>query len=121
MTFSTLVALASGVWLLSCAASLLALYWNLMAGSQRLRPAFISSCAALLIGYWGVSRIQLNASKTVNGHLEWSINSHWCFLGALVLASASLTLTLWNWRKGRRRLAAGPMTREAYEQDGAAD
>ena len=113
MTFKILVALASVVWLLSCGASLLALYWNLMAGSQRLRAAFISSCAALLIGYLGMSWIRLNASKTVNGHVEWSVNSHWFFLGALVLAATSVALTLWNWRKGRRRLAACLVTREA--------
>ena len=113
MTYKILVALASGVWLLSCGASLLALYWNLMAGSQRLRAAFVSSCAALLIGYFGMLWVRLKASKTVNGHVEWSINSYWFFLGALVLAAASVALTLWNWRKGRRRLAADPVTREA--------
>jgi len=119
MTFKILVALASGVWLLSCVASLLALYWNLRAGSQRLRAAFISSCAGLLIGYLGVARIQLNASQTVNGHLAWSINSRWFFVGALLLAAASATLTVWNWRKGRRRLAAGAVTREASGHSGA--
>ena len=114
MTFSTLIAFASAVWLLSCGASLMALYWNSMAGSQRLRAAFISSCIGFLIGYLGVSRIQLNASRTVNGHVEWSINSRWFFLGAMFLGVASLALTLWNWRKASSRLAVGPLTREAY-------
>jgi hypothetical protein len=90
---------------LSCGASLLALYWNLKARSQRLRAAFISSCLALLLGYWGVSRIQLHASKTVNGQVEWSINSRWFFLVAVVLGAASVALTLRNWRKASGRLA----------------
>ena len=111
MTFGTLISLASAVWLLSCGGSLLALYWNIMAGAQRLRSAFIASCVALLVGYLGLSRIHLNASKAVNGHVEWSINSRWSFLGALVLGAASLALTLWNWRKASSRLAAGPLTR----------
>ena len=110
MTFSTLIALASAVWLLSCGASLLALYWNRVAGSRRLRAAFISSCVALVLGYGGLSRIQLNASRTVNGQVEWSINSHWFFLGALVLGAASLALNLWRWGKARTGLAAGPET-----------
>jgi protein-S-isoprenylcysteine O-methyltransferase Ste14 len=79
-----------------------------MAGPQRLRAAFISCGVALLAGYFGLSRIQLNGSKTVNGHVEWSINSRWFFFGALVLAAASLALTLWNWRKARSRLVADP-------------
>jgi hypothetical protein len=99
MTFSTLVALACVVWLLSCGASLLALYWNSRRRSQRPLAAFILSCAALLIGYCGLSRIQLNASKTVNGHLVWSINSRWFFTAALVLGAASLAWSLWNWKK----------------------
>ena len=118
MAVSTLIAHASAAWLLSCGASLLALYWNIMAGSQRLLAAFISSCAALLIGYFGMSRVHLNASKTVNGHVEWSLDSHWFFIVALVLGGASLALTLWNWRKGGNRLAAGTLTRGAYGRFG---
>jgi hypothetical protein len=106
MTFGTLIALAAAVWFLSCGASLLALYWNIMAGSQRWRAALISSCVALVIGYLGWSRIQLNASETVNGHLVWSINSKWFFLGAMVLAILSLALAAWNWRKAGSRCDA---------------
>src|ERR1035438_574517 len=53
MSFGALIALASAVWLLSCAASVLAVYWNIVAPAQRLLAAFISSCLALLIGYGG--------------------------------------------------------------------
>ena len=113
MTLSMLIVLASAAWLLSCGASVLALYWNMTAGSLRLRAAFISSCIALLVGYWGMGRIQLSASKTVNGQVEWSINSRWFFLGALALGAASLASTLWNWRKARRRPAGGSLPGEA--------
>jgi hypothetical protein len=99
MIFSTLIAVASALWLLSCGASLLAVYWTIKARSRRPRAASISSCAALLVGYWGLSRIHLNASKTVDGHLVWSVNSQWFFGAALVLGAASLAWSLWNWKK----------------------
>ena len=106
MTFSSLIVLASLVWLSSCGASLLALNWNSMAALQRLTAAFVSSCVALLLGYLGLSRIQLNASKTVNGHLEWSLNSRWFFITALVFGGASMALTVWNFGRARGRLGA---------------
>src|SRR5438067_12329176 len=99
MTISTLVALVSAVWLLSCGASVLALYWNVVARVQRRRAAFVSSCVALLIAYGGLSRVRLNASKTVNGHVEWSVDSRWFFTAALILGAAALAVTLWNWRR----------------------
>jgi protein-S-isoprenylcysteine O-methyltransferase Ste14 len=111
--FNSLIALALAVWLLSCGASLLALYWNIVAAGQRLRAALISSCVALLVGGLGVSLIQLKASKTVNGQVAWSFDSRWFFIGALVLAGASLALTLWNWRKASSRLAPGSQAGEA--------
>ena len=118
MTFSTLIALACAVWLSSCGASLLALYWNSGARSQRPLAAFILSCVGLLVGYLGLSRIHLNASKTANGHLEWSINSHWFFLGALVLGAVSLALAVWNWRKASSRRTAAPLITRAYGGSG---
>jgi len=99
VTFSSLIVLASAVWLLSCSASLLSLYWNVGLRPKRLKGALISSCTALLIGSFGISRIQLSASKTVNGDLVWSLNSKWFFIGALSAAGVALALTLWNWTK----------------------
>jgi hypothetical protein len=118
MRFGALIALASAIWLLSCAASVLAVYWNIVAPARRLLAAFISSCLAILIGYWGLRWIQFNASRTVNGHVEWSINSRWFFIGALVLGGASLALTFWNWRKASRRLATGSQGAEGCERFG---
>jgi len=105
MILTTLITLAATVWLLSCGASLMALYWNVIAGMQRWRAAFGLSCIALLIGYLGWSRIQLHASKTVNGHLEWSFNSRWFFIVAMVLGAVALAWSIWNWRKARVRPA----------------
>ena len=99
MTFSSLIVLGSAVWLLSCSASLLALYWNVGLQPKRLKGALISSCTAVLIGYFGISRIQLSASKTVNGDVVWSLNSKWFFIGALAAGGIALALTLWNWTK----------------------
>ena len=107
MTFSTLVALVAAVWLLSCGASALALYWNVFARAQRRGAALASSCVALLIAYGGLSRFRLSASKTVNGHVEWSVDSRWIFIAALVFAAAALALSVWKWWRSSSRLAAG--------------
>jgi hypothetical protein len=107
MTFGTPIMLASAVWLLSCGASVVALYWNVAGRARRGRAALVSSCVALLIAYGGLSRIRLSASKTVDGHIEWSVDSRWFFAGALILGAATLALTLWNWRRAAGRLAAG--------------
>jgi hypothetical protein len=109
MTFGILIVFASAVLLLSCGASLLALYWNVKSGPQRGRAAFILSCVGLLFGYLGLSYIRLSASKTINGHLEWSVNSRWFFLAALFLAVASLVLSAWNWRKASSSRTAAPL------------
>jgi hypothetical protein len=101
MTFSTLIAVAAVFCLLSCSLSLLAIYWSIRAGSQRGRAALICSGVALLVGYWGLKRIHLSASKTVNGHLVWSLNSHWFFIAALVLGAVSLAFGVYNWRQTR--------------------
>jgi hypothetical protein len=89
----------------------LALYWSIRAASLRWRPALILSVIGLLIGYLGWSRIHLNASKTVNGDLVWSINSEWFFLGAMVLGACSLALALWKCKKPISRPAAAPTIR----------
>jgi hypothetical protein len=65
---------------------------------------------ALLIGYLGLSRFQLNASRTVNSHLVWSLDSRWFFRVSLVLGAASLALSVWNWWKASRRRASAPVT-----------
>jgi len=114
MTFGLLITLATGLWLVSCGASVLALYWDRRAGARRWRAALVACGVGLLVGYGGWSRIQISASQTVNGQLRWSINSSWFFLGALVLGAIALMVTLWTWWKSRRPsvVAALPGTGE---------
>ena len=102
MTFNTLIGLTIGICLFSCAAALLAMWFGIAAKPERFRTAFALSGLALAAGYAGISRFHFAASKTVNGHVQWSFNSKWFFLGALVLGAISLTATLW--RYCRRRL-----------------
>jgi hypothetical protein len=109
MTLGILLGIVCAVWLMSCGASLLSIYWNLKAGFERRWPARISCGVALLLAYLGLRRIQFHASRTVNGHVEWSFNSKWFFLGALVLAVISLALTLWSWRKAGSPAGTGPL------------
>jgi hypothetical protein len=102
MSFNTLIGLATGLWLFTCAAGLLAIWWGVAAEPPKFRAGLVSSCLALGAGYLGISRFHFAASKTVNGHLKWSINSKWFFVGALILAAASLVLTLWKFSNRRR-------------------
>lgn len=113
MTFNALVALVSAVWLLSCGVSALALYWNVFARGQRWGAAIAASCVALVIAYGGLSQFRLSASKTVNGHIEWSVDSRWFFIAALIFAGAALALSLWNWWRSRKAAAAANRTRPA--------
>jgi|SRR5215831_7979149 len=106
MAFSGFIAVVSAVWLIGCGAAILALYWNMKAGSKKWWASCILSAIALVIGYLGLTRIQFHASKTVNGHLEWSVNSQWFFIATVVLGAASLAWSVWNARKavGRRAI-----------------
>jgi hypothetical protein len=109
VTMSALLGIIGVVWLLSCGASLLSLYWSTLSGFERRVPALISCGVALLLAYLGLTRIQFHASKTVNGQVVWSFNSKWFFVGALVLAGVSLSLALWNWRKANRPSTSGAL------------
>ncbi len=98
---TVLLAVVGVIWLFSCAAGLAAIRWSAFSGTRRFRAAFISSCLAIVSAWLGLSSLQVSASKTVNGQVQWSFNSKWFFIGALVLAFGSLMLTAWNWRKTR--------------------
>jgi protein-S-isoprenylcysteine O-methyltransferase Ste14 len=87
---------------MACGASMLAMYWNIRAASKRFGASLALSCITLLVGYLGLSRVQFHASSTVNGQLQWSVNSQWFFIGALVLGTASLGLTVWTWWRSQR-------------------
>ena len=107
MTFGTLIAAAVAVWLLSCGASVLALYWSRGARARRYRAALVSSGVAILTAYLGLSRVHLSATRTVDGHVQWSLNSRWFFIAALMLGAAALGLAIWSWRQAPSRVADG--------------
>lgn len=98
---SALLGVVVIIWLFSCVAGLLGVWWGGFSGTRRFRAAFISSCLALVSAGLGLTRFHVSASKTVNGQLQWSFNSKWFFIVALVLAVVALVLTAWNWRKAR--------------------
>jgi hypothetical protein len=97
MTLSLLIAAALGVFLVSCSASVLAIWWTLIPQPGRYKAALVSSVLALAVGYFGAAHVNLHASRSVNGHVEWSLNSHWFFVTALILGGIALVLTLWKW------------------------
>jgi|GEM_PF-2659443 hypothetical protein len=104
MPFTILVVIASAIWLISLAVALLALRWSLVPGARRFRAALISSCVTLAIGWLGLTRIHLTASKTVNDQVVWSLNSKWFFIVSLLLGAVSLAVTFWNRRKASLNL-----------------
>ncbi len=124
MTLSLLVAVALGVLLLSCGASVLAIWWSVMPRPGRYKAALVSALLALATGYFGVAHVNLHASRSVNGHVEWSLNSHWFFVAALILGGIALVLTLWKWRQANlpsAKLSEGPGTESLSESSATAN
>jgi len=99
MSISTLYGLTAAIWLLSFTAALLGLWWTFRPGQRWRWAALVSSCLALAVSYFGLSRLHLAVSRTTNGRLDWSINSKWFFLVSLMIGAVALILTLWHWRK----------------------
>ena len=93
MTFQFFIAIAVICWLASLAACVIAWF------AKRFVVSLILCLTALAIGYLGLTRFHLSASKTVNGQVAWSFNSHWFFVGTLILAVLTLTYCLWKHRK----------------------
>lgn len=74
------------------------------------------SCVGLLSGYFGLSLIHVKAWHTVNGKLEWSVNSRWFFLAAVVLGAGSVTVAVWK-KAGRRFTTTRTITRAAANSE----
>jgi heme/copper-type cytochrome/quinol oxidase subunit 2 len=100
MTFQLLIALAALIWLASLAACAIAIF------AKRLWISAILSLLALAIGYLGLTHFQVNASKTVNGQVQWSFNSRWFFIATVVLAAFALAYAIWKHRRTPPREAA---------------
>jgi hypothetical protein len=90
MTFQLLLAIAAALWLASLALSAVAVF------AKRFSTSLILSVCGLVIGYLGLSRVRISASKTVNGQVQWSFDSKWFFIATVVLAALALGYTLWK-------------------------
>ncbi len=91
----------AAVWLGSLVAVILGLRWGVLAKPQRFRPALISTLVSLAIGYLGLTRFRATASKTINGEVQWRVDSEWFFVASLVLGGVALGLVLWHYWKNR--------------------
>jgi NO-binding membrane sensor protein with MHYT domain len=96
MTFQILCIVAATLWLASVAACTLAFRWSALYTPKRFLAAIILSLAALVVGYLGMTRFHLVASKTVNGEVQWRFDSMWFFITTLILAAATLAFTVWK-------------------------
>ena len=96
------MAIAGVVWLTGVAAALLSLRWT-FTPRPRFWPATLAALAALMVGYVGLTRFQMTASKTVNGVTQWRFDSKWFFAALLVLAASALACVVWKrFMPGRR-------------------
>jgi len=93
---SYLIAMTAAVWLATLAASLLALRWSFAPARRHFGLAVALSIGAVLGSYWGLTRLHLAASETVNGRVQWRIDSNWFFIASLVLAALVLARVLWK-------------------------
>jgi heme/copper-type cytochrome/quinol oxidase subunit 2 len=93
MGFQTIFLTAALIWLASLAACLIAFF------AKRFLTSLILCLSALAIGYLGLTHCQVNASKTVNGQLVWSLNSRWFFVATILLALLTLAYTIWKHRR----------------------
>ena len=99
MTFHVLVGIAAALWLVSMCGCVLAFRWSWVSVPGRFWPAVILSIAALALGYLGMTRFHVVASKTVNGQLLWHFDSRWFFILTLLFGALTLTYTLWKKRR----------------------
>lgn len=99
MRFHILIAVAAVHWLITMVACLVVFRWSFSSIRRRFWPAVIVSAATLFSSYWGLTRVRFAWSQTVNGHLQWRIDSRWFFTTSLVLGVSALIYALWRrWR-----------------------
>jgi hypothetical protein len=86
-------------WLASMAAAVLAFGWSFPSMHRPFWTGVVLSLLAIGSSYWGLTRIHIDWSQTVNGHLQWRFDSGWLFTASLVLGVLALAHTLWkSWR-----------------------
>src|SRR4051812_17313832 len=102
MTMNVLFGVAGALWLTSMIACVLALRWSRCCLPRRFPASLIASALALAIGYLGMTRLHVAASKTVNGQVQWRFDSRWLFTVTLLFSAFTLAYTLWKQRKAAR-------------------
>ena len=86
-------------WLATIVACMLAFGWSFSSIQPRLWVGVVLSITAIGSSYWGLTRIHIIWSQTVNGHLQWRFDFGWFFTAPLVLGVLALAYTLWRrWR-----------------------
>jgi hypothetical protein len=83
-------------WLATVAASVLAFRWSFPSIHRRFWTGGVLSIMAIGSSYWGLTRIHIDWSQTVNGHLQWRFDSGWFFTASLVLGLLALAHSLWK-------------------------
>jgi len=97
MSVDFFIAVVLTHWLLTVAAGALVFIWSFF--RRRFWPCIVLSVLAFLSSYYGVTRIRITSSQTVNGHLRYYIDSRWFFIASLVFSLLALAYTLWKrWR-----------------------
>jgi hypothetical protein len=97
MSVYVFMAVVLAHWLLAVAACVVVLIWS--RSRRRFWPCVVLSVLAFLGSYYGVTRIRITSSQTVNGHLRYYIDSRWFFMASLVFSILALAYTLWKrWR-----------------------
>jgi len=99
MTFHVLAGIAAALWLVSMVGCGLAFRWSWLSVPRRFWAAVILSVAALALGYLGMTRFHVVASRTVNGQVEWRFDSRWFFIVPLLFGTFTLAYTLWKQRR----------------------
>jgi hypothetical protein len=99
MTFQVLVGIAAVLWLVSIGGCVLAFRWSWLSVPGRFWAAVILSVTALVLGYLGMTRFHVVASKTVNGQVQWCFDSRWFFIVTLLFGTFTLAYTLWKKRR----------------------
>jgi hypothetical protein len=83
-------------WLATIAACVLAFGWSLSSVHRRVWSGVILSILAMASSCWGLTRIHIDWSQTVNGHLQWRFDSGWFFTASLILSVLALAHALWK-------------------------
>lgn len=103
MIFNPFFGIAAAIWLAGIGACIFATRLSRSTGARRFGVALGLSLAALGLGYVGLTRFSIVASRTVNGETVWRFDSRWFFIALLVCGALALLLTLW-----RRKPAIAP-------------